>query len=213
MNSQYCFKVNAPETTYWKTKCKKPKHPADSSLLSTLSWNLRTFVLELLKEQIQYKSNTARLQTGHTPKVTLAQHNPLLSLNWKQTKGKIIWDQNIISQPQSTSAQTGYCSSHLHRRHSLTQNFLQLHKVITMHCGDFSLFEGGAKTPSPACDLESLGRGNGVYFLFSLLIDSRFYYGVKNYSSYTPEIFQQKQRGILFCKLFPMQRIKAFAFL
>lgn len=81
-----------------------------------------------------------------------------------------------------------------------------------MHCGDFSLFEGGAKTPSPACDLESLGRGNGVYFLFSLLIDSRLYYGVKNYSSYTPEIFQQKQRGILFCKLFPMQRIKAFAF-
>lgn len=72
-----------------------------------------------------------------------------------------------------------------------------------MHCGDFSLLEGGAEAPSPACNLQSLGGGDGVYFLLSLLIDSWLYYGVKNYPSYTPEILKQNQSQIIFCKLLP----------
>lgn len=101
INSQYCFKVNAPET-YWKTKCKKPKHPADSSLFSTLRWNLRTSVLELLiLKLIQHKSNTASLQMGLHPKSFWHYTTQFLLLNCDQTEGKIIWDENIIRQPQS----------------------------------------------------------------------------------------------------------------
>lgn len=101
INSQYCFKVNAPET-YWKTKCKKPKHPAASSLFSTLRWNLRTSVLELLiLKLIQHKSNTASLQMGLHPKSFWHYTTQFLLLNCDQTEGKIIWDENIIRQPQS----------------------------------------------------------------------------------------------------------------
>lgn len=68
-----------------------------------------------------------------------------------------------------------------------------------MHRGDLSLFEGGAEAPGPARDLQSLRRGDGVNLLLSLLIDCWLDYGVKNYPSYTPETFKQKQRQIPFC--------------